>query len=393
MRIGILTFHKAINYGAYLQAFSLSQKLQERFPDDAVEIIDYIAPKEQFRKVYTFLWNIKHHGIRGGLSELKRISVFRSMQKYLPLSPRSFGTGDLRKLYAYIDEHYDLLIIGSDAVFNWNQTKFPTAFIPDYPFRIPVCTYAASVHGLRFYEEAGNRLEACGKVFGSMGLVGVRDACSERFVKLCAPNAKTLHCCDPTLFIDQEDIFRRGISAKETIEKRYGFSLDEKYIVIMAPDSAMVEAIANRYGKEYKIVSVFVRSSFSDFYISDLNPFEWTVILKQAALVVTSYFHGTLLSLVQGTPAIVLDYSGYFDDNYEGKLKDLMVTRFALPELYFDKEDAVHFTGSDAFHDMADQLLNGEYRERINAAVAGERKALDGFIEKIRSLREERYPQ
>ena len=42
MRIGILTFHKAINYGAYLQAFSLSHKLQEQFPNDTVEIIDYI---------------------------------------------------------------------------------------------------------------------------------------------------------------------------------------------------------------------------------------------------------------------------------------------------------------------------------------------------------------
>lgn len=381
MRIGILTFHKAINYGAYLQAFSLSNKLQKQFPGDEVEIIDYIAPKERNRKIYMVLWNIKHYGLKGGFSELKRISVFNSMQKNLSLSPKSFCNCELNELYSYINERYDMLVIGSDAVFNWNQTKFPTAFIPDYPFTIPVYTYAASVHGLRFYDEPDERLQKCGKIFDSLKCIGVRDNCSEQFVKYCSPNANTIHCCDPTLFIDKEKINQKGISVKEKVKNKYNFSLDSKYIVVMAPDSAMIKEIAKKYGKDYKIVSVFVKSSFADYYISDLNPFEWTVILNNAKLVVTSYFHGTLLSLVQGTPTIVLDYSGYCDEQYEGKLKDLMVTRLNLPELYFSKEDAVQFVGSDAFYNKIDELLNDEYAERINSAVETERNSIDSFIE------------
>lgn len=46
MRIGILTFHKPINYGAFLQAFSLAEGIQENIPNANVEIVDYIAPKE-----------------------------------------------------------------------------------------------------------------------------------------------------------------------------------------------------------------------------------------------------------------------------------------------------------------------------------------------------------
>ena len=38
MRIGILTFHKVINYGAYLQAFSLSQKLKKVFPETSLTL-------------------------------------------------------------------------------------------------------------------------------------------------------------------------------------------------------------------------------------------------------------------------------------------------------------------------------------------------------------------
>lgn len=381
MRIGILTFHKAINYGAYLQSFSLSKKLQAQFPNDEVEIIDYIAPKERNRKLYVLLWNLKHHGIHGAVSELKRISTFKSMQKHLSLSPRSFCTSNLKKLYSYIDERYDVLIIGSDAVFNWNQTKFPTAFIPDYPFSIPIYTYAASVHGLRFYAVPNENLQICGKVFDRMECIGVRDNCSEKFVKLCAPNAKTMHCCDPTLFIDKDTIYQNGMSAEEKIQRKYGFSLDSKYIVVMAPDSNMIKEIGRRYGKEYKIVSVYVKSAYSDYYVADLNPFEWTVVLKRAAMVVTSYFHGTLLSLVQGTPTIVLDYSGYCDEQYEGKLKDLMHTRFGLPELYYDKKDADTFVGDDNFYTKVDELLGGRYDERIDIAVKKEREAIEDFVE------------
>lgn len=383
MRIGILTFHKVINYGAYLQAFSLSQKLKKVFPEDEVEIIDYVTAPN--RKYFMILWNTKHHGIKGGLSELKRISVFKSMQKNLPLSPESFSAKSMNELYSYIDKRYDKLIIGSDAVFNWKQTMFPNPFIPEYEFSIPVYTYAASVHGLRFYDESDDKLERCGKVFSKMACIGVRDNCSDKFVKLCSPNAKTIHCCDPTLFIDKNDIFNRGIGVKEKLEKKYKFSTDSKYIVVMAPDNAMIKAISEKYGKEYKIVSVFVKSSFSDLYISDLNPFEWTVILKNASAVVTSYFHGTLLSLVQGTPAVVLDYSGYCDEQYEGKLKDLMVTRLSLPELYFDKKDAVDFVGNDEFYGKFDELLDGKYDAAIEAAINKEKKALDDFIGVIKS--------
>ena len=42
MKIGILTFHYAHNYGAMLQAYALSMKL--RSLGHCVEIIDYILP-------------------------------------------------------------------------------------------------------------------------------------------------------------------------------------------------------------------------------------------------------------------------------------------------------------------------------------------------------------
>ena len=307
------------------------------------------------------------------------------MQKYLPLSSQSFKADRLKAMYSYINDRYDMLIIGSDAVFNWNQTSFPTAFIPDYHFTIPVYTYAASVHGLKFYDENKDRLKKCGEVFESMRCVGVRDTCSENFVKLCSEEARVIHCCDPTFFIDKNDIFNKGIGVNEKVQKKYGFSLDSNYIVVMAPDNAMIKSIYEKYSGEYKFISVFKKSTYSDLYIEDLNPFEWAVVLKKATAVITSYFHGTLLSLIQGTPAVVLDYSGYCDNGYEGKLKDLMIRRLSLPELYFDKTEAVSFKENDAFYDMFNNLIKDKYKDTIAKAVENEKKTIDKFIEIIKT--------
>ena len=41
-RVGILTFHKSINYGAFMQCYSLSQRMQRDFPDCRIEVIDYV---------------------------------------------------------------------------------------------------------------------------------------------------------------------------------------------------------------------------------------------------------------------------------------------------------------------------------------------------------------
>ena len=45
MKIGILTFHNADNYGAVLQCYALQEKLKELHPDDEVFVIDYKCHK------------------------------------------------------------------------------------------------------------------------------------------------------------------------------------------------------------------------------------------------------------------------------------------------------------------------------------------------------------
>lgn len=387
MRIGILTFHRPINYGAYLQAFSLSNKLKECLPGAEVEIIDYISPKERRNIYINLLRDIKHGGIIGGIRGVKKKQAFSKSYSKLRLSKKRLCTNNLEKLYQTIEENYDCLIIGSDAIFNWNQTGFPTPFIPDRRLSIPVMTYAASVHGMKFYDVSDDKIQKCKEAFQQFALIGTRDSCTEEFVKYCDPACQPTHCCDPTVFIDTKELRLIAGNYKQRIQRKYGISLDDKYIVIMSPDSALTNEITRCYGKDYTIIHVFEGAKNDRHFLYDLTPFEWAEVLAHASVVITRFFHGTLLSLVHGTPAIVIDYSKY-NGQYESKLKDLMLTRFNLPELYYDMEyaDGFDMNRESTFQILFERALKGEYKDRILNAISLEKNSLEIFLGEIYSV-------
>lgn len=67
MKIGILTFHKAYNYGATLQAYALQKILVKLSKENEVEFIDY-RPEYITKRYRDF--NIKPFGIKILLSNL-----------------------------------------------------------------------------------------------------------------------------------------------------------------------------------------------------------------------------------------------------------------------------------------------------------------------------------
>lgn len=374
MKIGILTFHRPINYGAFLQAFSLSTRLAKE-QNFSVEIIDYIAPKERFKIPFNALWTLKHYGIKEFFHEYAKIQSFAKSIRYLKKSPKSFCTSNLYKLYEYIDEHYDILVIGSDAVFNWKQTGFPTAFIPDYPFKkCKLYSYAASVHGQRYHESSQNIIESCRNALNRFELVGTRDLETEKFVKYCGSNTQILHTCDPTIFIDLPTVLSHANGYVERIKEKYGFSVNSDYIVVMLPDNKLNKEICKKYGEKYKIVSLFKPAFGADYFLYDLSPFEWVAVLSNAKVVVTSYFHGSLLSMRVGTPVLCIDYSNY-DGEYESKMYDLFVTRLHLPELYNTSQ--VKF---EIITEKIDMALEKDYKQIFTDAFKAEGNYIEQFI-------------
>lgn len=383
MKVGILTFHRPINYGAFLQAYSLSTEMQRRFPGCEVSIIDYIAPAEKSKIYINVLRTLKHEGVKNACRDIKKICVFKKAQKHLSTVSIPRIDSNLNALYVWIDSNFDVLVIGSDAVFNWNQNGYPTAFIPDYEFkRCRVMSYAASVHGLRFFEEAPKRIATCGNVFAHMQYIGVRDQNTCCFVEYCNSNAKPAHCCDPTLFINKEYVYTAAGNYRDRIAEKYGIAADAKYIVLMIQDKRVAEIVAKRYRGEYKIIALFKDCEYADSFLYDLNPFEWVSVLRDASLVVTSYFHGTLLGFVQDVPTVVIDGSQYTDGVYEGKLKDFVFTRIGVSELFFEQNDVTE----EKLLTTCSAALSGVYASRVSDGVAKEKSTCEDFFDQLSEL-------
>lgn len=384
MRIGILTFHRPINYGAFLQAFAFSERLAKEFPECTVEIVDYIAPLEKRKIPINVLWGIKHYGVVNGLRDLQKIRSFHKVYKFLPLSKKNCFL-NLHELYQYIDQSFDLLVIGSDAVFNWNQNGYPTAFIPDYSFEhCKITSYAASVHGLKYASEPLDRLCKCGEAFQKMLVVGVRDNCTKDFVNRCCADAECVRSCDPTLTMDAGEIMRNAEGYEMRILQKHKCDLSQKYIVLMMPDCTFTQKVHEIYSNKYQIVALFKPSSDADIYLYDLDPFEWAAVLARASLVITSYFHGTLLSLKQNTPVVCIDFSDYNSRPYEGKLHDLMCNGLDLPECYFDSRDIENASTQKRMFEMMDAALSGAFCSRIETAVQNEAKTFDDFCKLLK---------
>lgn len=146
MRIGILTLHDSINYGALLQAYALSETyrslghspvLIDRRRDVVGRALKWELSKEPFaRRLVWFL------GATGVWHEwFRRRRTLRFLRDRIGLTSYCFS--DWRNAPA--DLGVDLISVGSDQV--WNATIHdPLDYLPGrIPGGVPVISYAASI--------------------------------------------------------------------------------------------------------------------------------------------------------------------------------------------------------------------------------------------------------
>lgn len=143
-KIGILTFHKAINYGAILQTFALQEKFKEQ--SELTDVIDYRS--EYFRNLYGVQKNFSTSNkmkfvllliIKNFFFYIKKLKFNRFAKKNLNLTMK-YNRNNIEKL----NSMYDYIITGSDQVFNLKLTNEDYTYYLDFCDSNRRCSYAAS---------------------------------------------------------------------------------------------------------------------------------------------------------------------------------------------------------------------------------------------------------
>lgn len=291
MKIGILTHHYVKNFGAYMQAKALLSEINEMYPNDEVELINYRVKKhERANSVHFFGFKPKRGDtLIGFVEKIRLFYMHQKAEKSLPQSVRVNSASDINAL------DYDLIIVGSDEVWNFNDIAYsPIKF--GYGLKCPHVSYSASVGGSSAQDDNIPTEVKIG--VNSFQRVSVRDDKTEEFVKSISDH-KVTRTLDPVYLY----------SYKLTVRKKIKNIVNEKpYILIYdcRLENKHVEELTT-YAKNnnYQILGAGeYRNWYSTVSTTNITPYEWAYLFQNALAVVTGTFHGTSFAIKYNKPFV-----------------------------------------------------------------------------------------
>lgn len=299
MRIGIITYHFANNYGAVLQAYCLQKVLEKNGIE--IEFIDYQS-KLQTSNNSIFLEN---DSIKNEIKNFVRLPYYKSRKerilkfidfkkKYLNITKEKFV--EQEEVIKFVEQHYDALIVGSDQIWNPLAPDFDEIYFKISQAKIPVYAYAASLGTAneneisRFKNDILNFLE-----------VSVREETSIDILRRVSPKICAKGVLDPTLLVKAEIIKKIAKKPAET---------EKDYIVcyyLGRNKSIKFRKTINKLAKQFGIKAYYINANYGiaaygKNVISNCGPEEFLGYLMNAKFVCTNSFHAIALSIQFSVP-------------------------------------------------------------------------------------------
>lgn len=315
MKIGILTYHYALNCGAALQALALQEYLTSE--GHQVEFINYENEKVNLAyKLFRFRVYKKRTPIKSFVRFLNELDRFYRYPLFKRCVKNNLHISDaIQSIDSYNLSKYDTIIIGSDQLWNKKITGGYDFFYSaqfNNKNNTRVIGYAISMNNPTLNETEKEEMR---KIVGNFNHLSVRESSSvgllqpltskrvnlvidptfllrkERWMKYVHPvNEKEFICCYPVL--NQEKVKERAKEIAKVLNKK---------LVILEP-------VAD---------SIFMSGSKKID-----TPFDFVSYLANADLVLTSSFHGTAFSLIFQKEFYILgdDKSNVRMKNFLGEL-------------------------------------------------------------------------
>lgn len=314
MKIGVLTFHRAINYGAVLQAYALQEVLHKLGHE--VTIIDYRQPRVERTDRKPFGKNDKIDLLKG--------FHLRSWWQYDENKERTIARrqrfDDFLKKYFVLSEPctkdnipaLDAYIVGSDQV--WNSVicdGLDPVYWGDFsrPVNSNLISYAASTSVKDLEKQEPKQIQ---RLLQNFDHISVREDATGIYINnsFNIPS-KAFTVLDPTLLAD-ESIWSQFDNSKYK---------DQKYVLFFGA----------RACSEYPTVLLDKAKSLAaqlDCDVMNINfnsdtPVDFVNKFRYASAVVTSSFHGVAFSLIFNRPLYAVQYGDEQDARYVNVLKSV----------------------------------------------------------------------
>lgn len=349
-KIGILTFHRALSYGAMLQAYALQNFMLELGLNN--EIVDYNCKymvdhyQKNFRvtkgnPIKALGWNLMT--LRGIQKERRTRDEFVS--RHLVLS-KSYDNKNI----STASNHYSAFITGSDQVWSPTCVGFDPVYFLTFAKPWQKYSYAASIATKSIPDnltaEYKNRL-------GDFQQCSLREESGAKIVKDLTGKDAFVNI-DPTLLL-----------TKDKWDKLATNVLNEPYIFLFTvhkPKSLIDYALELGRKTGLKVVYLNKLRSRKDSNLEYMDPVtadKFVGLIKNASYICTNSFHGTAFSVIYHKNFVVET------DTCKGKniRSEELLKNLGLNERIMNAEQKAHINAISNWNYVEEKLL----KERENA--------------------------
>jgi len=338
-KIGIITFHNSNNCGSMLESFAMNRIVD--FIGFDSEIINYSSEGQQQLYKSLFPWNSPKNIIKNILLLPHEKRLDRNNGKYQEFKQKYMS---LNSQYIQTDAQvckltYDAVIAGSDQIWNvtiedyndvyflpWVQDGLKIAYAPSFGAKNPV-------------KYDSRRITKYSDFLKGFDTLSVRENNGQKWIKeISGRDAKVV--LDPTLLLSINEYY--------SLERK-NMELPEKYIFFYSPGFNLnICKFVKQISKKYNIP--VITWSAKPFYIKSVwrygfklpdyeDPSTYLTLIKNATLVFTTSFHGTIFSSLYHKKFFVLKNGGMYgtDDRVITLINKLDLQNHMI-EYRFDKD-------------------------------------------------------
>lgn len=307
-KIGILTVHHSVNFGATLQAFASNRFLRKK--GYAAEVVDYrqhsLETDAHLKSNLRASWvNDKNRSFthRMKLASFLILTYPQKARRY-----RRFA--EFRKNYMNLSEAcstgqeiarqgYTHIVCGSDQIWNPAITGgLDPIFFANFPGEHKKIAFAASMGAPSF---------SPGNLPLAMTWINALDACSVREIQTQEylsglVSIPVVQILDPVFLLEKEDY--DAIMAPSKIKEPY-------VLLYSAVSNPTATQAAKETAERYGLPLIEIRSSkdyrVGHIQVYDIGPAEFLRYIQDAAYVLTNSFHGTAFSILLEKNFLVID--------------------------------------------------------------------------------------
>ena len=314
MKIGILTFSSAFNFGAVLQCYALYCTLYNM--GHQIKIIDY---RPVYLATYKPIWGLRNWINRDILTLYSRRSKYKFWRKiydgydkfehnYMEMTVPCYTTNEVEKIASM----FDYVVVGSDQVWNAKYNNCDPVWYGNVnTHSTKWISYAASIGPISTSTSLQQQLE---EIVRNFDFISVREADLCKILQERTSKQIEL-VVDPSLL--PEANFWREWSAP---------ILSSNYLITyQARQSDAVFKIARHVSKQLGDITIIpidfwdnVKANGYETFIA--TPVQFISLIKNAACVITTSFHGTAFSITLGTPF----YAVRLNDGADGRIEHLL---------------------------------------------------------------------